>query len=58
MPLTPEEMAQIKEEIERLEKLRNECTDSGIRERIDAWIKAEKKKLESDRSKPKVGSTI
>jgi hypothetical protein len=58
MPLTPEEMAQIKEEIERLEKLRNECTDSGIRERIDAWTKAEKKKLESDRSKPKVGSTI
>jgi hypothetical protein len=52
MPLTPEEMAQIKEEIERLEKLRNECTDSGIRERIDAWTKAEKKKLESDRSKP------
>jgi len=52
MPLTPEEMAQITEEIERLEKLRTECTDSGIRERIDAWIKTEKKKLESDRSKP------
>ena len=51
MPLTPEEMARIKEEIERLEELRNECTDSGIRERIDAWIKAERKKLESDRSK-------
>ena len=50
--MSSEEMAKIKEEIERLEKLREECTDSGIRERIEAWIKAEKKKLESDRSKP------
>jgi hypothetical protein len=27
-------------------------TDSGIRKLIVAWIKAEKKKLESDQSKP------
>ena len=43
--LSPGEIAQIKAEIERLEKLREECTDSGIRERIEAWIVAEKKKL-------------
>jgi hypothetical protein len=43
--LSPGEIAQIKAEIERLEKLREECTDSGIRERIEAWIEAEKKKL-------------
>jgi hypothetical protein len=36
--LSPGEIAQIKAEIERLEKLRKECTDSGIRERIVAWI--------------------
>jgi hypothetical protein len=40
------EIAQIRAEIERLEKLREECTDSGIQKRIDAWIEAEKKKLE------------
>lgn len=45
--LPPEEIAQIKAEIERLEKLREDCTNSGIRERIVAWIEAEKKKLES-----------
>jgi hypothetical protein len=50
--LSPGEIAQIKEEIERLEKLRKECTDKGIRTRIVAWIEAEKKKLESDQSKP------
>jgi len=44
--LSPGEITQIKAEIERLEKLRKECGDSGILERIDAWIKAEKKKLE------------
>ena len=39
------EIAQIKAEIERLEKLREEATDSGIQKLIDAWIEAEKKKL-------------
>jgi hypothetical protein len=43
--LSPGEMAQIKAEIERLEKLRGECTDSGIRKQIEAWIEAERKKL-------------
>jgi hypothetical protein len=37
--LSPGEIAQIKAEIERLEQLRKNCTDSGIRERIEAWIK-------------------
>jgi len=39
------EIALIKAEIERLEKLREECADSGIRKLIEAWIEAEKKKL-------------
>jgi hypothetical protein len=41
----PEEIARITAEIERLEKLRAECTDSGIRKRIEAWIEEEKKRL-------------
>jgi hypothetical protein len=49
--LSPEEIAQIKVEIERLEQLHKECTDKGIRKRIAAWIEAEKKKLESDQIK-------
>ena len=43
--LSPEEIAQIKEEIQRLEQLHKDCNDGGIRERIEAWIKSEKKKL-------------
>jgi hypothetical protein len=50
--LSPEDIARIRTEIERLEKLRTDCTDKGIRERIEAWIGAEKKNLESDQSKP------
>jgi hypothetical protein len=46
--LSPEQIAPIKAEIERLEKLREECTDSGIRKMIVAWIEAEKKKLGPD----------
>jgi len=46
--LPPEEIAKIKAETERLEKLREECTDTGIRQRIEAWIEAEKKKLKSE----------
>ena len=49
--LPTEEIASIKAEIERLEQLHKDCTDSGIRERIEAWIKAEKRKLESAESK-------
>jgi hypothetical protein len=46
--LTTEAIAKIRSEIERLEQLRKECSDGGIRERIEAWIKAEKEKLKSD----------
>jgi hypothetical protein len=49
--LSPGEVAQIKAEIERLERLRKECTDTGIRNQIGAWIEADKKKLASDPSK-------
>jgi hypothetical protein len=45
------EIAQIKAEIERLERLRKECTNSGIRNRIGTWIEGKKKKLTSDPSK-------
>lgn len=51
--LSPGEIAQIKAEIERLEELRKICTDNGIRERIEAWIRAEKKKLDADRETKK-----
>jgi hypothetical protein len=39
------EVATIRAEIERLEKALKECTDGGIRDRINAWIEEEKKKL-------------
>jgi hypothetical protein len=42
--LSPGEIAQIKAEIRRLEA-RNECRDSGIQKRVDAWIDKVKKKL-------------
>jgi hypothetical protein len=41
------EIAVIKAEIEKLEKARRECNDSGIQKRIDDWIEEQKKKLES-----------
>jgi len=49
--LSPGEIARIRAEIERLEKARENCDDGGIRERIDAWIKEQKQKLESEQSK-------
>ena len=49
--LSPGEIAQIRAEIERLERARDECRDSSIRELIDGWIKEQKKKLESEQSK-------
>jgi hypothetical protein len=49
MVLSPREIATLKGELEKLEKARRECTDSGIRKLIDAWIE-EKKKLKSGNS--------
>jgi hypothetical protein len=46
--LPPEEIAQIKAEIKRLEELCKASGDRAILERIGVWIKAEKKKLDSD----------
>ncbi len=46
--LSPAETARIRAEIERLEKLRAECADTGIRQLIEDWIEAEKEKLKSD----------
>jgi hypothetical protein len=40
-----DEVAKLKAEIEMLEKARESCTDSGIREQIDIWLEAHKKTL-------------
>jgi hypothetical protein len=44
--LLPGEIALVKAEIERLGKARQECNDSGLQKRIDAWIGELKKKLD------------
>jgi len=38
----------IKAEIERLERARDECTDSGLQRRIDGWIEEQKRRLVSE----------
>jgi len=48
--LSAAEIAKIKAEIAALEKSRDSCSDSGIRELIEAWIRDKKEKLESERS--------
>jgi hypothetical protein len=48
--LTPGERAQIRADIERLERARDECSDSSIRGLIEQWIKEQKKKLDPERS--------
>jgi hypothetical protein len=45
--LSPAGIATIQAEIERLEKARKDCTDSGLRKWIEAAIQAQKKKLAS-----------
>jgi hypothetical protein len=47
------EVAMIRAEIERLEKALRECSDGGIRGRIEAWIEEEKKKLIAGGENPK-----
>jgi hypothetical protein len=39
------EVAVIRSEIERLQKARDESTDRGAQERMDAWIDEQKRKL-------------
>jgi hypothetical protein len=49
--LSREEVAKIRGEIERLEKLRENCNDGGIKKSIDSWIEEQKKKLSEDKPK-------
>jgi hypothetical protein len=49
--LSPREIASIKDEIKRLEAARENCNDGGVRKRIEAWIKEQKQKLESEQAK-------
>lgn len=39
------EVAAIRSEIERLQKARHECADTGLQKRIDMWIEEQKRKL-------------
>jgi hypothetical protein len=45
--LSPGEISTVQAEIEKLEKARQDCTDSGLRKWIDAVIEEQKKKLTS-----------
>jgi hypothetical protein len=40
-----------RDEMKRLEEARENCNDGGIRKRIEAWIKEQKQKLESEQAK-------
>lgn len=42
--LSPAQIARIKAAIAALEKSRDRCSDSSIRELIEAWIEEQKKK--------------
>ena len=46
--LTPKDVAIIKAEIDRLEKARKDCSDSGLTKWIEAAIEKQKRKLASD----------
>ncbi len=45
--LSPTEIATIRAEIDRLEKARKDCTDSGLRKWIEAVIEKQKQQLAS-----------
>jgi len=45
--LSPAEITMVRAEIERLEKARKDCTDSGLRKWIEAAIEKQKEKLAS-----------
>jgi hypothetical protein len=47
--LSAAEIARIKEKIAALERSREECADSRIREVIEFWVKEQKEQLESER---------
>ena len=50
--LSPDEIAKLKAEIQRLETASQVWTDSGIRPRIDEMIRELKKKLAADKMGP------
>jgi len=52
--LSAGDIARIKAEIERLEKLRTECTDKGIRERIEAGSEQRKRTWSLTNQNPRV----
>jgi hypothetical protein len=43
--LSRADIARIKADIEKLEKSRDSCADSGIRKQIELWIEQQKKNL-------------
>lgn len=43
--LSPREMETIKAEIKRLEEIRDDTTDSGIRKHIQMWLDEKKREL-------------
>jgi hypothetical protein len=45
--LSPTEIATIRTELERLEKARRDCTDSGLRKWIESVIEKQKQQLAS-----------
>jgi hypothetical protein len=49
--LSSGEIAKIRAEIKRLENAHDKCSDGGVRKRIEAWIKEQTQKLESEQSK-------
>jgi hypothetical protein len=48
--LSEAQIAKIKTDLAWLERCRDGCLDSGIRELIDAWIAEQKEKLKSEPS--------
>jgi hypothetical protein len=46
--LSPQQIAAINVQIEKLEYARKQCSDSGIQKVIEGWINGEKMKLNSD----------
>jgi hypothetical protein len=45
--LSPQQIATINAEIDKLEYARKHCSDFGILKLIDGWLKGERMKLES-----------
>jgi len=55
--LSPKEIATIRAELERLEKARMDCTDSGLKRWIETAIEKQKKKLVSEQGNKVVNWT-